>query len=324
MQAIRVRAVGGPEVLEVADVPPPVPGAGEVLVRVTAAGVNFIDIYHRTGRYPLALPFTPGQEGAGSVGEVGSGVSEFRPGDRVGWAGVAGGYAQYAVMPSDRLVALPDGVTDQQAAAALLQGMTAHYLAHDTCPIAAGDTVLIHAGAGGTGLLLTQMAKRLGARVITTVSTDSKAAASRAAGADAVIRYTTGDFVAEVRRLTQDAGVRAVYDSVGQSTFDGSLRCLASRGILVLFGASSDPVRPVDPMALARHGSLYLTRPSLWHYVADRDALRRRAAAVLHWVADGTLHVHVHGVRPLAEAAAAHRDLEARRTIGKVLLLPPP
>ncbi len=323
MQAIRVRGVGGPAALELADLPRPVPGVGEVLVRVTVAGVNFIDIYHRTGRYPLPLPFIPGQEGAGSVAGVGPGVSGLRAGDRVAWAGVPGGYAQYVVVPLDRLVSLPDGVTDQQAAAVLLQGMTAHYLVHDTCPIAAGDSVLIHAGAGGTGLLLTQMAKRLGARVITTVSNDVKEAASRAAGADAVIRYTVSDFVAEVRRLTQDTGVRVVYDSVGQSTFDGSLRCLASRGMLVLFGASSDPVQPVDPMVLARHGSLYLTRPSLWHYVADRDALRRRAAAVLGRVADGSLRVHVHRVRPLAEAAAAHRDLEGRITIGKVLLLPP-
>jgi NADPH2:quinone reductase len=253
---------------------------------------------------------------------VGARVSGLRPGSRVGWADGPGGYAELAALPADRLVPLPDAVTDRAAAAALLQGMTAHYLSHDTCPIRAGDTVLVHAGAGGVGLLLTQVAKRLGARVVTTVSTADKEAQSRDAGADDVIRYTVTDFPTEVRRLTAGAGVRVVYDSVGRTTFDGSLRCLAPRGMLVLFGGSSGPVPPVDPMELSRHGSLFLTRPTLRHYVADRPALLRRAEEVLKWVTAGTLRLRVHATYPLAEAARAHRDLEARATTGKLLLLP--
>jgi len=324
MRAIQVAAPGGPEALELVTLPAPAPRAGEVLVRITAVGVNFIDVYHRMGRYPLTLPFIPGQEAAGMVVDVGPGVTEFRAGDRVGWAGVLGAYAECAVVPADRLIPLPAGVTEQQAAAALLQGMTAHYLTHDTHAIVPGDTILIHAGAGGVGLLLTQLAKRRGARVITTVSTADKEAASRAAGADAVIPYATTDFVAAVRHLTRDAGVRVVYDSVGGNTFEGSLDCLAPRGTLVLFGASSGPVPPLDPMLLAQHGSVFLTRPSLWDYVADRDTLRRRAAAVLGWVADGSLRLQIDRTSPLLEAARAHRDLEARTTIGKLLLLPLP
>lgn len=322
MRAIRVRAPGGPDALEHVDLPDPVPGAAEAVVRVAAAGVNFIDIYHRTGRYPLTLPFTPGQEGAGVVVAVGPGAGSLRPGDRVGWADGLGGYAELAALPADRLIPLPDAVADRDAAAVLLQGMTAHYLSHDTCAIGPGDTALIHAGAGGVGLLLTQVAKRLGARVLTTVSTAEKEALSRAAGADEVIRYSGTDFTDAVRRLTGGAGVRVVYDSVGQTTFDGSLRCLAPRGMLVLFGGSSGPVPPVDPMTLSRHGSVYLTRPTLRHYVADRPALLRRAATVLGWLAAGTLRPRVDRVYPLAEAARAHRDLEGRVSAGKLLLVP--
>ncbi|HXV90824.1 MAG TPA: quinone oxidoreductase [Gemmatimonadales bacterium] len=322
MRAIQVGATGGPDVLRPVELPDPVPGATDALVRVTAAGVNFIDVYHRTGRYPLALPFTPGQEGAGVVVAVGAAVADLRPGDRVGWADGLGGYAELAALPAERLVPLPDAVTDRDAATALLQGMTAHYLSHDTCPIEPGDTVLIHAGAGGVGLLLTQLAKRRGARVVATVSTAEKEALSRAAGADEVIRYGESDFVAEVRRLTGGAGVRVVYDSVGRTTFDGSLRCLAPRGMLVLYGGSSGPVPPVDPMELSRHGSVFLTRPTLRHYVADRPALLRRAAQVLDWVTAGTLRLRVHATYPLDEAARAHRELEARATAGKLLLLP--
>jgi len=309
-------------VLRLVELPDPVPGATDALVRVTAAGVNFIDVYHRTGRYPVALPFTPGQEGAGVVVAVGADVKDLRQGDRVGWADGFGGYAELAALPAERLVPLPDAVTDRDAATALLQGMTAHYLSHDTCPVGPGDTVLIHAGAGGVGLLLTQIANRRGARVVTTVSTPEKETLSRSAGADDVIRYVETDFPAEVRRLTGGAGVRVVYDSVGRTTFDGSLRCLAPRGMLVLFGGSSGAVPPVDPMELSRHGSVFLTRPTLRHYVADRPALLRRADEVLTWVTAGILRLRVHATYPLAEAARAQRDIEARATAGKLLLLP--
>lgn len=322
MRAIRVAAPGGPEVLQPVELPDPLPAATDAVVRVSVAGVNFIDVYHRSGRYPLALPFTPGQEGAGVVVAVGAGVADLRPGDRVGWADGLGGYAELAALPAERLVPLPDAITDRDAATVLLQGMTAHYLSHDTCPVEPGDTVLVHAGAGGVGLLLTQMAKRRGARVIATVSTVEKEALSRAAGADEVIRYGESELVAEVRRLTGGAGVRVVYDSVGRTTFDGSLRCLAPRGMLVLYGGSSGPVPPVDPMELSRHGSVFLTRPTLRHHVADRPALLRRAAQVLDRVTAGTLRLRVHATYPLEEAARAHRDLEGRRTAGKLLLLP--
>jgi len=323
MRAIQVREPGGPEVLRLAELPDPAPGARDAVVRVAAAGINFIDVYHRSGRYPLPLPFTPGQEGAGVVVAVGAAVTDLRPGDRVGWADGLGGYAELAALPSDRLVPLPDAVADRDAAAALLQGMTAHYLSHDTRPIGPDDTVLVHAGAGGVGLLLTQIAERRGARVITTVSTVEKETLSRAAGADEVIRYTETDFAAEVRRLTGGAGLQVVYDSVGRATFDGSLRCLAPRGMLVLYGGSSGPVPPVDPMELSRYGSVFLTRPTLRHYVADRAALLRRAGEVLGWVTAGTLRLRVHATYPLGEAARAHRELEARATAGKLLLLPP-
>lgn len=324
MRAVRVRAPGGPDALRLEEVPVPAPQQGEVLIRVGAAGVNFIDVYQREGRYPLPLPFTAGQEGAGTVAAIGSGVTGVAIGDRVAWAGVQGGYAEYAVVPAARLVPLPDDVTEAQGAAALLQGMTAHYLALDTYPIRPGDWVLIHAGAGGVGLLLTQIAKRLlGALVITTVSTAEKEGLSRAAGADRVVRYTEADFVAEVRNATGGAGVQAVYDSVGRTTFAGSLRSLAPRGTLVLFGGSSGPVPPFDPMELSKHGSLFLTRPTLAHYTAGREELLRRAGQVLDWVVSGAVTLRMEHTYAMADAVRAHCDLEGRRTTGKVLLLLP-
>lgn len=320
MKAIRVHTPGGPEALAYEDVPTPEPGEGEALVRVAASGVNFVDVYHREGRYPLALPFTPGSEAAGTVEAVGANVTDVAVGDRVAWAMHVGSYAEYAAVPAWKLVALPSGIEEREAAAVMLQGMTAHYLCHGSYTIVAGDTVLVHAAAGGVGLLLTQMAKALGARVIGTVSTEEKAALAREAGADEVIRYTEQDFEAEVRRLTDGKGVEAVYDAVGKTTFDKSLNCLKPLGTLVLYGASSGPVPPFDPLVLTAKGSLFLTRPSLGHYTADRAALLHRADAVLGAVARGDLKLRIERTYPLADAARAHRDLEARRTSGKLLL----
>jgi NADPH:quinone reductase len=320
MRAIVVERTGGPEVLELRETVRPDPGAGEVRIRVEAAGVNFIDVYHRTGLYPMPLPFTPGSEAAGTVDAVGEGVTGVREGDRVAYAMSPGSYAEFAVVPAERLVAVPDGVDVRQAAAAMLQGMTAHYLVTGAYAVREGDTVLVHAAAGGTGLLLVQMAKQRGARVIGTVSTEAKDRHARDAGADEVIRYTEQDFEAETRRLTDGRGVQAVYDSVGRSTFEGSLRSLAPRGTLVLFGQSSGPVEPFDPALLARHGSLFLTRPSLAHYTADREELLRRAGEVLDGVRAGTLRLRIERTYPLAAAADAHRDLEGRSTTGKLLL----
>ena len=322
MRAIRVHAHGGPEVLELDEAPVPVPGSGQALVRIEAAGVNFIDIYHRSGLYKVPLPLVPGQEGAGVVTALGPDAPGVAIGDRVGYTGVLGAYAEFAVVPADRLVPLPPGVTARQAAAALLQGVTAHYLATSTYRLAAGETCLVHAAAGGLGLLLCQIAKRLGARVIGTVSTEAKAQLARAAGADEVILYTQQDFEAEVKRLTGGAGVRVVYDSVGKTTFDKSLNCLARRGMLVLCGQSSGPVPPLDPQVLNQKGSLYLTRPTLAHYTATRDELLARAGEVLGWVADGSLTVRIGREYPLVQAAEAHRALAGRETTGKVLLLP--
>jgi NADPH2:quinone reductase len=322
MNAIRVHATGGPEVLRSEDVAQPAPGPGQVLVKVEAAGVNFIDIYQRRGLYPVPLPFTPGQEAAGTVAAVGPGVTEVQPGDRVAYTGVLGAYAEYAVVPAARLVVLPEGIDARRGAAAMLQGMTAHYLACTTYPLKPGDTCLVHAAAGGVGLLLCQIAKRRGARVIGTVSTREKAALAREAGADEVILYTEQDFEAEVKRLTRGAGVNVVYDSVGQTTFAKSLDCLAPRGMLVLYGQSSGPVGPFDPQLLGQKGSLFLTRPSLAHYVATRDELLARAGEVLGWVRAGTLKLRIGREFPLAQAAAAHRALEGRETTGKVLLIP--
>jgi NADPH2:quinone reductase len=322
MKAIRIQVTGGPEVLVAGELPIPVPRQGEALIAVAAVGVNFIDVYFREGRYPSALPFIPGQEAAGTVVALGDGVSGLTTGDRVAWCGVQGAYAEFATVPATRLVKVPEGVTFDHAAAAMLQGMTAHYLSHSTYPIKAGDAVLIHAGAGGTGLLLTQMAKNLGARVFTTVSTDEKAELSLSAGADEALIYTRVDFAEEVKRLTQGTGVAAVYDSVGKSTFEQSLSCLRPRGMMVLFGGSSGAVPPFDLIRLSTMGSLFVTRPTLKDYIASREDLEARAGDVFRWLGNGTLQLRAEHTYPLSQAANAHRELESRKTTGKVLLLP--
>ena len=322
MRAIEIEKTGGPEVLVLRELPVPQPGQQQVLVKIEAIGVNFIDIYLREGRYPAKLPFVPGQEAAGVVTALGPGVSGFKVGDRVVWCHILGAYAEYAVVPLGVLTAVPDGVTTRQAAAALLQGTTAHYLSHSTYAIQRGDAVLVHAGAGGVGLLLIQMAKRLGARVLTTVSTEAKAALAREAGADETIIYTREDFAARVRELTGGVGVPVVYDSVGKTTFDGSLACLRRRGLMVLYGGASGPVLPLDLIRLSTMGSLYVTRPTMKDYNATREELEQRAGDVLSWVADGSMKLRIEHSYPLAEAAQAHRDLEARKTTGKVLLEP--
>ncbi len=323
MRAIRVHEYGGPEVFKLEEVALPEPGGGEALVTVEAAGVNFIDVYHRTGLYPGALPFTPGMEAAGVVEAVGPGVYEVEVGDRVAYAMERGSYAERAVVPAWKLVRLPESLDAEAGAAAMLQGMTAHYLTRSTYPLAGGETALVHAAAGGVGLLLVQMAARIGATVIGTVSTEEKARLAREAGADAVILYTEGDFAEEALRLTDGRGVHVVYDSVGQATFDQSLACLRPRGLLALFGQSSGSVPPIDPSVLATGGgSLFLTRPGLAHYAADRGELLERAGDVLHWVATGELRLRIDRTYPLSEAAEAHRALEGRQTAGKVLLAP--
>lgn len=322
MKAIRVHEFGGPEVLRFEDVPDPSPEAGEVVVRVDAAGLNFIDVYQRIGLYTVSLPVTLGLEGGGTIAAVGPGVSDWKVGNRVAYSSVPGSDAEYQVVPVGRLVELPDGVSTKQGAAVMLQGMTAHYLATSTYPLKPGDTCLVHAGAGGVGLLLTQIANKRGARVITTVSTEEKAALSRGAGADAVIRYTDQDFAAEVRRLTDGAGVQVVYDSVGQATFARSLECLATRGMIVAFGQSSGAVGPVDPLVLSQKGSLFLTRPTLVHYTTKREELLARAHDLFGWIVDGTLTLRMELEFPLKDTAAAHQALEARQTTGKVLLIP--
>ena len=323
MKAIRVHEPGGAEALRLDDVPRPEPGAGQVLIAVEAAGVNYIDVYHRTGQYKTATPFMPGQEAAGTVAALGPGVTGFRVGDRIAcYDGGLGAYAEYAVAPANRVVRLPDGVSAAQGAALMLQGMTAHYLACTTYPLHPGDTCLVHAAAGGVGHLLCQIAKRRGARVIGTVSTAAKAALARESGADEVISYVEQDFEAEVRRLTGGAGVQVVYDSVGRTTFDAGLRCLARRGMMVLFGQSSGPVTPLDPQVLNQRGSLFLTRPTLGHYVATRDELLARAEELLRWVQDETLVLHIDREWQLAQAADAHRALQSRTTAGKLLLRP--
>lgn len=320
MRAVRIHAPGGADALRVESVPVPQPGPGMALVRLEAAGVNFVDVYKRTGLYTVPLPSTLGEEGAGTVVALGAGVTEVREGDRVAWAGVLGAYAEYAVVPAARLVPLPASVTAQQGAALMLQGMTAHYLATSTHALRAGDRCLVHAAAGGVGLLLVQIARRRGAFVIGTVGSDAKAELARAAGADAVVVYTRDDFVAETRRLTGGAGLQVIYDSVGQTTFLRGLDLLAPRGMMVLFGQSSGPVAPVDPQLLNRKGSLFLTRPTLNHYVATREELLGRARELFEWVGSGALAVRVGAELPLADVAEAHRALEGRRTTGKVLL----
>ena len=322
MKAIQINVTGGPEVLHLVELPIPQPGPGQVLIRVEAVGLNFIEIYFRKGVYKAALPLTPGSEAAGTVEELGPGVSGFAAGDAVASVNVLGSYAEYALVPAASLVKVPAGLSMQQAAAALLQGMTAHYLSHSTFTLKAGDTALVHAGAGGVGLLLTQMAARLGARVITTVSTADKAKLSRQAGAADVILYMEKDFVEEVKRLTNSKGVDVVYDSVGKTTFEGSLNCLRPRGMLVLFGASSGPVPPFDLIQLSGKGSLFITRPTLWHYVATRAELEWRAGDVLGWASSGELKLRTEHLYSLSEAAQAQIDLEARKTTGKILLEP--
>lgn len=322
MKAIRVHDYGGQEVLRYEDVDQPQPQAGQALVKIEAAGVNFIDVYQRSGQYKLPLPLTLGSEASGVVEAVGADVDDLKPGDRVAFAGQIGAYAEYIAVPAARLVPIPDAVDSATAAATMLQGMTAHYLAYSTFPIQAGQQVLIHAAAGGVGLLLVQIAKQLGAFVIGTVSTDEKAELARGAGADAIIRYDQQDFAAETRRLTDGQGVHVVYDSVGKTTFEGSLNSLRPRGYQVLFGQSSGAVPPVDPQILNAKGSLFLTRPTLANYVADREELLWRARDLFEAVTAGKLNVRIDRQVPLAETADAHRALESRATAGKVLLIP--
>jgi NADPH2:quinone reductase len=321
MKAIQVKRAGGPEVLELVNLPVPEAKGAEAVVKIVAAGVNFIDVYYREGRYKAVMPFVPGQEAAGDVVAVGSNVTNLKVGDRVAYTMVLGSYAEYSAVAADRLVKIPEGVSYQQAAAAMLQGMTAHYLSHDTYPLKKGETALVHAAAGGVGLLLVQMAHGIGARVIGTVSTEEKAKLAREAGADDVILYTQTDFEAETRRLTGGRGVDVVYDSVGKTTFEKGLDILRPRGYMVLFGGSSGPVPPFDLIQLSQKGSLYVTRPTLTHYVATREDLEMRAGAVFSMIATGKLKLRIAHTYPLKDAAQAHRDLEARRTTGKLLLL---
>jgi NADPH:quinone reductase len=322
MKAIRVATQGGPEVLCLEEFAMPVPGPGEVLVRIAAVGVNFIEVYQRKGQYPMKLPYIPGSEASGVIEAVGPGVSGAKPGDRVASVNVRGSYAECAIVPADRLIAVPEGVDLRIAAAVMLQGMTAHYLSHSVHPLVPGESCLVHAAAGGVGLLLCQMAKRRGGRVIGTVSTDAKAALAREAGADEVILYTREDTATAARKHTQGRGVQVVYDSVGRTTFEGSLDSLALRGVMVLFGQSSGPVGPFDPQVLNRKGSLFLTRPTLHHYTTTAEELRSRSGEVLGWVREGSLRVRVDRTLPLADAPEAHRALESRETSGKILLVP--
>lgn len=322
MNAIQIHETGGPEVLRLAELPIPMPGPGQVLIRIEAIGVNFVEVYFRKGQYKTALPMIPGSEAAGTVEELGSGVNGFAAGDLVASVSVLGSYAEYALVSAAQLVKVPDGLAPEKAAAAMLQGMTAHYLAYSTYPLKAGETALVHAGAGGVGLLLTQMASRIGARVIATVSTPAKAELASEAGASDVILYSKQDFETEVKRLTGGKGVDVVYDSVGKATFEKSLNCLRPRGLLALFGGASGPVPPFDLIQLSAKGSLYVTRPSLWHYLATRAELDWRAGDVLGWAAKGDLKLRTEHLYPLAEAAQAQADLEARKTTGKVLLEP--
>lgn len=322
MRAIRISELGGPEVMRLETVDDPAPGPGEALVAVEAIGLNFIEVYHRKGLYKSPLPFTPGTEGAGTIIALGDDVTEWAVGDRVASVNLMGSYAERALAKADRLVRIPDGLTARDGAAAMLQGMTAHYLATSVYTIKAGDRCLVHAAAGGVGLLLCQIAKRLGATVIGTVSTEEKAALARDAGADHVIMYTKVDFVEELLQVTRGAKVHVVYDSVGVTTFLKSLDCLAPRGMMALFGQSSGPVAPLDPGVLNQKGSLFLTRPTLGHYVATRDELAWRAGDILGWIRDGSLTLRVDREVPLVHVAEAHRALEGRRTTGKVLLIP--
>jgi NADPH2:quinone reductase len=322
MKAIRVNAPGGPDVLKLEDVPEPTPKAGEATVKVDAAGINYIDVYQRSGQYKLALPLTLGLEAGGTVTAVGPNVTEVKVGDKVAYTGIPGAYAQYAAVPAARLVTLPAGLSTRQGAAAMLQGLTAHYLACSTYPLKSGDTCLVHAAAGGVGLLLCQIAKMRGARVIGTVSTEDKAKLAREAGASDVILYTKQDFEAEVKRLTDGKGLQVVYDSVGQTTFDKGFNCLAPRGMMALYGQSSGPVGPFDLQVLNAKGSLFVTRPSLNHHIITRAELLERSNELLGWIRDGKLKLRTEFEFPLKDAADAHRALEGRKTTGKVLLIP--
>ena len=322
MQAIQVSTVGGPEVLTLTDLPVPSPKPNEALVEIKASGVNFIDVYFREGRYPTQLPFVNGQEAAGVVVQTGSEVTNVQRGDRVAYTSALGSYAQYAAVPAARLVKIPDELDFEQAAAAMLQGMTAHYLLYSTYPLKKDETALVHAAAGGVGLLLVQMAKRIGARVIGTAGTQEKAQLARNAGADECIVYTEADFETETRRLTDGKGVEVVYDGVGQATFDKDLNVLRPRGYLVLFGGASGAVPPFDLIKLSQKGSLFITRPTLAHYTATREELEWRANDVLGMIARGDIKLRIHKTYPLASAAEAHRDLEGRKTTGKLLLIP--
>lgn len=322
MKAVRFHRHGGPEVLTYEEAPPPVPASGQALVQIQAIGLNYIDTYHREGLYPVSLPCIPGMEASGTVVALGEGVHEVKVGDRVAYAGALGAYAQQAAVPAARLVPLPAEIDFETGAAAMLQGMTAHYLVHGSFPLKEGDTALVHAAAGGVGLLLVQMARQRGARVIATVSTADKEALVRQAGAHEVVRYTEQDFEAEVKRLTEGRGVDVVYDSVGKTTFDKGLNVLRPRGYMVLFGQSSGPVPPLDPGVLNTKGSLFLTRPTLVHYTSTRQELLARATDVLTWLGEGTLSLRIGARFPLAQADEAHRALQGRLTTGKVLLLP--
>jgi NADPH2:quinone reductase len=322
MKAIRVHAPGGPESMKLEEVAAPAPAAGQAQVKLEACGVNYIDVYFRTGAYKAPLPLTPGMEGAGTVTAVGPGASDVKVGDRVAWTGVIGSYAQMLAVPSDRLVALPDKLTFKDGAAAMLQGLTAHYLVTSTWPLKKGETALVQAAAGGMGLLLCQMAKMRGATVIGTVSTEEKAALAKAAGADHVILYTKQDFEPEVKRITGGRGVDVVYDGVGATTFDKSMSCLRPRGYMILFGAASGPVPPLDLQVLNVRGSIFLQRPSLNHHIAAREELLQRAGEVLGWIKDGKIKLRIEHQFPLAQAAEAHKALEGRKTTGKILLIP--
>jgi len=322
MKAILVKQTGGPEVMELVDLPVPEPKANDAVVKLAAVGVNFVDVYFREGRYKAEVPFIPGQEGAGTVVAVGKDVKSVKIGDRVAWTATLGCYAEYAAVAADRLVAIPLGVSDQQAAATMLQGMTAHYLAYDSHPLKKGETALVHAAAGGVGLLLVQMAHNIGARVIATVSTEEKAKLARDAGADEVILYAHADFEAETKKLMGSKGVDVVYDSVGKTTFEKGLNLLRPRGIMVLFGGSSGAVPPFDPIILTQKGSLFLTRPSLGNYIATREELVARSGAVFGMIAAGKIKLRIEHTYPLAEAQRGHRELEGRKTTGKLLLIP--
>jgi NADPH:quinone reductase len=322
MKAIQVKKTGGTEALELVDIPVPQPKPNEAVVKVAVSGVNFIDVYHREGRYPVALPFVIGQEGAGVVSAVGAEVKSIKAGDRVAWTSIMGSYAEYIAVPADRLVKVPQAVSEREAAAVMLQGITAHYLTNTTFPLKRGDTALVQAAAGGAGLLLVQMAHTIGARVIGTVSTEEKAKLAREAGADEIILYTQADFENETKRLTNGKGVDVVYDSVGKTTFEKGLNVLRPRGMMVLFGGSSGAVSPFDPITLTQKGSLFLTRPSLAHYIATRDELDARSSAVFEMIAAKRLKLRIEHIYPLPDAQQAHRDLEGRKTTGKLLLIP--